>query len=77
MKKQYYDHRCKQCPGCAHYRPAGTRDVCGRKEFFREGCAAYGYTFHDYEEDADDCPGFHTPEEYARIQEMKSKHKKK
>ncbi len=83
MIKQYYDHRCKKCPLCAHYRPEGPRpdSRVDPKEIWPEACGLYGYSFSlgRYEEDADDCQGFETPQQYKlrlAMQEAKKKSRK-
>ena len=84
MEKQYYDHRTKLCGECYHHNEEGPRNDRIGKDIWPEGCGRYGYTFHTdrYEEDADNCPGFQTEEQYKKELSLKellkrNKNKKK
>lgn len=80
MKKQWYDHKSRKCPGCHYHRPAGKRETEIGRVYFPEGCGRYGYTFHEYPEPADDCEGFMTEEQYKAMimaEEITKKRKKK
>ncbi len=75
MKRQYYDHRAICCEECAHYIPAGAREITGDRR--KEGCGRFGYSLTgNYPEPADDCDGFRTPAQYAAELERKKQEKK-
>ena len=72
MKKYYYDHRTVLCKDCVFHHNAGlfrTKRGVVRKI---EGCDRYGYALHDYPEDADDCEGFMTEEQYRDQQRQRA-----
>lgn len=79
MKKIWYDQRCVLCPGCAFFRPEGTRpESFDPNVVWPDGCGLYGYTLHDYPEPARDCDGFKTPEQYRReLEQEKLQNKRK
>ena len=77
MQKEYYDHRSRLCDECHHHAQAGLRETIGTREEFPEGCLLYGYSFHDYPEDAEDCEGFQTEEQWQAEQKQKELLKKK